>query len=863
MTKALFKGLLALVALAVALPAARAADDAKSQAYVVIVGIDKYKDAQILPRAHAEADAQLLYDTVTDPNNVGVNPANVRLLLGSPDNKRKSELATKANILKALTWVVDNAGKDDLVIVAYIGEGAPVKERTCYFTIDSTVKDRAKDALNAGEIEAVMDKLKSHRFVGLLDVNFKGFNLGKEPAQDPDFTKMYREWLGKEDELGPQPSRLVFLPNAGTKPSLDLPQNGVFTKVIVDGLKGKADASGYEADGLITADELVKYFKKELPEAVRAAGKTDEQKGQTPLVFEAHTGDFVIAHNPAAAPLAAKRLEQFEKVAKAGNLPKEVVEEGTAYLVRMPKLEAQQSLRKIYQKLADGTLTVEAFKKERDTILASTKLTADEAGEYARKVMAAIEVVKHYYFKDMKMSQMVESAVRGTFKKLDEPMPSQIKEKLDKVKELSKADLLALLTETRRHLGRREDLAKGNDVTLALQGVMGKLDRHSDYIDPDEVARLKSVLKGKFSGIGVQIRKSPSRDQLQVITPIKGSPAYNAKIYAGDIITHIVREVDSDGKALATPEVIPTKGMSTEEAVKKITGKAGTKVKIIVEREGETKPLEFTLVRGTVEMESVVGIKRNGDDSWDYVIDPDNGICYVRLTQFQDTTGRDLHELMKKLSKVGIKGFILDLRFDPGGLLDQAVKICDLFIDDGTIVTIKPRVGPETSYMGKKDGSFTTFPMVCLVNGYSASASEIVSACLQDHNRAIIMGSRSYGKGSVQTLIPFDETGGILKITTATFWRPNGKNLNKASTSGKDEEDWGVKPDRGYDLPLSVKEVNDLQDHQRDAEIIHRPGKRPEAGTNAAFRDRQLDMALEYLRGQIKMAKGPGTKKAG
>src|SRR5262249_53966090 len=151
----------------------------------------------------------------------------------------------------------------------------------------------------------------------------------------------------------------------------------------------------------------------------------------------------------------------------------------------------------------------------------------------------------------------------------------------------------------------------------------------------------------------------------------------------------------------------------------------------------------------------------------------------------------------------------------------------------------KPRVGPVTSYMGKSEGSYTTFPMVCLVNGYSASASEIVSACLQDHGRAVIMGSRSYGKGSVQTILPFEETGGKLKITTATFWRPSGKNLNKASTSGKDEEDWGVKPDKKYDLPLPVKELNDLQDHQRDREIIHRPGKAPQA-VNSSFRDRQL-----------------------
>jgi carboxyl-terminal processing protease len=233
------------------------------------------------------------------------------------------------------------------------------------------------------------------------------------------------------------------------------------------------------------------------------------------------------------------------------------------------------------------------------------------------------------------------------------------------------------------------------------------------------------------------------------------------------------------------------------------------------------------------------------------VIDPENKICYVRLTQFSANTAHDLERLMKTLHSQGIKGFILDLRFNPGGLLDGAVRISDLFIDDGMIVTIRPRNGPETSYIGKSDGSYTAFPMVCLVNGGSASASEIVSACLQDHGRAIIIGSRSYGKGSVQTIHPFD-TGGRLKLTTATFWRPSGRNLNRASTSGKEEDEWGVTPDSGYIIKISSKELGDLQDAQRESEIIHRPGYVPPPDSKVEFKDRQLEAALKYLRDEIK-----------
>ncbi len=178
-------------------------------------------------------------------------------------------------------------------------------------------------------------------------------------------------------------------------------------------------------------------------------------------------------------------------------------------------------------------------------------------------------------------------------------------------------------------------MAGGKDITFALHNMLSKLDRHTDYVDPETNRQLDNDIKGQFSGIGVQIRPNYTKDYLQVVTPIRGSPAYKAKIYANDLITGIIREADSSGKALPKPETISTKGMTTEDAVKKIIGKEGSKVKLIIEREGEKEPLTFNLIRGKVEVESVLGIKRNsGDDSWNYVVDPENKICYVRLTQF-------------------------------------------------------------------------------------------------------------------------------------------------------------------------------------------------------------------------------------
>jgi C-terminal peptidase prc len=862
MTKALWRGVLGVILLAgVSAPALAAAEKDTAQAYVVLVGVSKYNDAQILPRPHAEADAKALYDLFTDKVALGVDAQHIRLLLGSPDEKRGSEPATRANILKALKWVSDKARRDDLVIFAFIGEGGPLGERSCYFASDSTFKGRAKDAVAAADIESAIEKLKSQRFVGLIDVNFKGFDSGKEKAPDVNLTNFYREYLGKDEEKGPTASRVVFLANSGLKPSLDLEKHGVFGQVILDGLKGKADKEGYEPDGLITVTELAKYLRKELHEITQTRGKTDEEKGQAPVVLEGQSHDFVITRNGAVMPKVQQRLKAFSKL--AADLPASTAEEGRNLLSRMPKLEAQQNLRKLYQKLADGTLSAADFQTERTAILDTTKLSRKEADYYAHMIIRATQVVQEGFVKQVNQGQMVDWAVRGLFKRLDEKLPSSIKDRLDGAKTLTEKELRGLLTEARTHLGKREDLANGKDITLSLHPMLAKLDRHTDYYDREMLIRLRQDIQGDFSGIGVQIRKNEAKDMLQVVTPIKGSPAYKAKMYAGDVITTIIREVDSEGTPLKTPEEISTKGMTTEEAVKKILGRPGTKIKLLVEREGEEKPLEFNLLRGRVEVETVVGHKRAAEDGWDYVIDPENRICYVRLTQFSRNTQRDLAQVMKNLSKVGVKGFILDLRFNPGGLLDSAVKISDMFIDDGLIVTIRPRHGPETSYIGKSDGSYLTFPMVCLVNGYSASGSEIVAACLQDHGRAVIMGTRSYGKGSVQTIHPFD-TGGQLKLTTATYWRPNGKNINKTSTQGRDEDEWGVSPDKGCALELPTKELYDLQDHHRDSEIIRRPDRRAPDPAKADFRDRQLEQALEYLRGQIRTAaKAGSTKKAG
>ncbi|MFM7151056.1 MAG: S41 family peptidase [Gemmataceae bacterium] len=880
MKRAVSSGLLAIAILASALGRPVQGESpnpaiAKGQTYVLLVGISEYADKQIKPRPKAEADARSLYQLFTDKEYRGVKPENIRLLVGKSDNK--DEVANRANFLKAMRWISDVAKPEDTVVFGFVGQGGPLGEsgdRRCYFLSDSTFANRDKDAVASEEIEDILKKYKGKRFCVFLDVDFKGFSeegtglaiseptLGKTP---------YKEFLGDDgsDDHLPQAGRVAFLATNGLNPSLDLEKNGIFTSVIVEGLKGKADKEGYEADGLVTVDELAAYMNKRLPELARQFGKTEKEKEQDHFVIAGPGAHFILTTNPEALPANEKRLAKFEQMVKDGTVKEaSQAEEGRVLLERMPILKSKQELRKAYQSLVDGQLDMKAFEEKREAIIASTKLKQTEANLFAMKVLEATEMIREEYVREVNQGQMVGWAIQGLFDFLEEKVPPQMEEKIKDLKSMKLFQLRDLLTEARMTLGKREDLDNHKDLNITLQRMLGKLDPHTTFIDPETKKKFDDDIAGNFTGIGVQIRKDAATNFLLVVTPIKGSPAYKAKIQTGDLITRVFRETENDGTPIDPPEIIDTSKVTINAAIKKILGPPGTKIKVEIQR-GKEKPFQVELTRARVEMESVVGAKRKGNDDWEYVIDPQHKVAYVRLTSFARNTYRDLENVIASLKRQGIKGLVLDLRFNPGGLLDVAIKVSDLFVDDGMIVSVRPRGGSlrETRFNGRHEGSLLDFPMVCLVNGYSASGSEIVSAALQDHNRALIMGERSYGKGSVQNIRDFevidpksgDAKKAEIKLTTASFWRPSGKNLNKASTGGKDEEEWGVIPDKM--IKLGAKERRDLAEFQRSCEIIESPEMK--AKGPKPFKDRQLEAALEYLRGQIKTASRFSEQKAG
>jgi carboxyl-terminal processing protease len=289
----------------------------------------------------------------------------------------------------------------------------------------------------------------------------------------------------------------------------------------------------------------------------------------------------------------------------------------------------------------------------------------------------------------------------------------------------------------------------------AIQGAMGTLDAHSSFMTPEEFKELQIETKGKFSGIGIEITM---KDRLlTVVSPIEGTPAYQAGIKAGDQILKI------NGTA--------TKNITLMEAVKMIRGPKGSKITLTINREGFPQPKDFVLDREIIPIHSVKA----------RILD--NGIGYIRVTNFQDSTDADLQAYLKKMRQrlSPFKGLILDLRNDPGGLLEQAVRVSDEFLKSGLIVYTEGRSRNQSMRFYAQPGGeakLTNIPMIVLINEGSASASEIVAGALKDQKRALIMGTKSFGKGSVQTIIPLED-GSALRLTTALYYTPSGITINE------------------------------------------------------------------------------------
>ena len=366
-------------------------------------------------------------------------------------------------------------------------------------------------------------------------------------------------------------------------------------------------------------------------------------------------------------------------------------------------------------------------------------------------------------------------------------------------------ELQKLLVDTLDQVERNyvEDISRRQLVEAAIKGVLRELDPYSGYIGPDDMDEFRGTVESEFGGIGISI--STENRQLEVLSPLVGTPAYEAGVMSGDRIVKIGGE--------------STKGFRVDDAVKRLKGKPGSDVTITVIHPGESKEEDITIVRQMIQVETVVGDHRKPDDSWSFVLDEQKQIGYIHVTAFSRRTARELRKPLAELKKAGIRGLVLDLRFNPGGLLSSAIEVSDMFVSKGRIVSTEGRNTKPRAWDAKENGTFDDFKMVVLVNRFSASASEIVSACLQDHKRAVVMGERTWGKGSVQNVIELEDGGSALKLTTASYHRPSGKNINRLPNA-KEEDEWGVTPNDGFTLKLTNQQMYEMREFRRKRNIV-------------------------------------------
>ncbi len=352
----------------------------------------------------------------------------------------------------------------------------------------------------------------------------------------------------------------------------------------------------------------------------------------------------------------------------------------------------------------------------------------------------------------------------------------------------------------------------------AYNGMLAGLDPYSQFIDPDDLEELKIETEGEFDGLGIEVIIKDGF--LRVLTPIVDSPAFRAGVYIGDVIIKI------DGKS--------TKNIVIREAIEMLRGKTNTEVTLTVIHEGESESVDITIERAKIHLNSIRGAR---------IVDKEGKIGYIAITSFQDNTINDLDAAVEELENQGMESLVLDLRFNPGGLLNIAVDMADKFIKKGLIVSTKGRHKSQYhEYKAHRSKTYKNFPLVILVNNGSASASEIVAGAVKDHRRGLLLGTKTYGKGSVQSLIPIQNKKSALKLTTAKYYTPAGTMIHGV----------GIEPD--IKVELTRKDVKGLHRHLarvNAADLRTKNGEEPLEinDDKEKFVDMQLSRAIDVLKG--------------
>lgn len=382
-------------------------------------------------------------------------------------------------------------------------------------------------------------------------------------------------------------------------------------------------------------------------------------------------------------------------------------------------------------------------------------------------------------------------------------------------------------------LARRQYVEPIHDDRLvdgAIRGMMLQLDPYSGYISPAELPDFERRSAGDYVGLGIEIGFADG--QPTVIAAVEGSPAARGGLITGDVLLAINgREVE---------------GSSLIDLKRTLHGESADPVRLRVRRPTHQDPIDILVVPGPVSLQTVRGFRRAPDGRWDYLLDPDHRIGYVRISSFYETTTAALREALDHLRRLGAEALILDLRFNPGGRLEQAVSVSDCFLSSGLILSTVTRRLAVQEYSATADPCDCAWKLVVLINSGSASASEIVAGALQDHGRAVLVGERTFGKGSVQHLLRLQTSDGAIKLTTALYRLPGGRIIHRHAYDARSAA-WGILPD--VEVPLTRDEQTAIQQSRLALDRAAEPAQPGDDRAPAELpRDRQWDVALALLR---------------
>jgi carboxyl-terminal processing protease len=425
------------------------------------------------------------------------------------------------------------------------------------------------------------------------------------------------------------------------------------------------------------------------------------------------------------------------------------------------------------------------------------------------------EVVNTSSAEGLSLGELGGSVDRSRFSVWSEGLEAILHETKESPMEVSKDSFIEIFEKVLALNAESLGLSDQILITQFAEVSLFALDPYTVIVWPKQVEDFEKLMTNEFTGIGVEISKE--KGLLTVMSLLPGTPAYNSGLDAGDVIEKV------DG--------VETKDMSLACAVKNITGPAETKVTLTIKRPSDGETRDITITRARITVPTVRGWQRTETGKWIYMIDENRKIGYVRITSFSEKTDSDLEEVLNGLEAEGLRGLILDLRFNSGGLLSAAIEVADAFLEGGPIVITRPRSWVSSTYAwAHREGTHPNYPLVILINSFSASASEIVAGALADplHKRATLVGERTHGKGSVQGIISYPRGGAQLKYTMAYYYLPSGQRVKSRETAKKEGgKDWGVGPD--IEVKLRSDELRNMFDVQRDNDVLVRAGHDNEA----------------------------------